>query len=79
MTKRAIKESDHYAKQATAWACGTLAKLCCDFVPNELGGWDVETPEGWKVARDWRELCEIAKQVQDAYHRSRQLERTQSS
>ena len=71
--------ADRYAKQATAWACATLNYLCCDFEPNDIGGWDVETPEGWKVASDWRELCEIAEQVQNAYHRSRQLERKQSS
>lgn len=61
MTKQATKE----ARNGVTWAAGTLAKHKCKMYSTKAGSWDVELPDGsWRAAEDWRELVDVAREVQ---------------
>ena len=55
---------DHAARTSTAWAAGTLKNLGCTLYAVDHGGWDIETPFGWRAAENWRELCDVAQEIQ---------------
>lgn len=58
-----IQEANEQAKQATAWAAGTLTLHGCELHDAGRDGWDVLTPSGWRTAANYRELCELAREV----------------
>lgn len=59
-----IQEASEQAKQATAWAAGTLTLHGATLYAVEGGAWDVELKDGsWRAAENYRELCEVAREV----------------
>lgn len=51
---------------AVTWAALTLSAAKCVLHPLPVG-WDVELPDGsWRAANDWRELCNVAREVRHA-------------
>ena len=54
---------EHHRKIATAWATQTLllAGATLYFAPG--GAWDIETPNGWRTAETWQDLCSVARTV----------------
>jgi hypothetical protein len=54
---------EHQSRIATNWAAATLTSRGC--VLHALrAGWDIELPDGsWRAANDWRELCQVAREV----------------
>lgn len=59
--------SSEQARQAVGWAAATLTQLGCTLHavgPARSYQWDVETPFGWRAVNSWRELCEVAAEVQ---------------
>jgi hypothetical protein len=56
----------HHARIATSWAAAALSAEGCTLHATKHG-WDVETPNGWRVANNWRELCAVAKEVRAAH------------
>jgi hypothetical protein len=54
---------DKQAREATAWAAGTITRFGGTLYPV-TGGWDVELADGsWRAAEGWRGLCEVAHEV----------------
>jgi hypothetical protein len=56
---------DHWRRQATSWACATIAAagwtLRVD--PHNADGWEATDGERCLVVADWRDLCVFAKEV----------------
>jgi hypothetical protein len=57
-------ETDDYARQALAWACGTIKRFGGVIHMADDGFWDVLTPKGWKSAATWQEMCRMAESLQ---------------
>ncbi len=63
MSKQVTQES----RNGVTWAAGILAKHKCKLYSTTAGALDIELPDGsWRAAEDWRELCDVAKEIQMA-------------
>lgn len=50
------------SRKAVTWAAATLTAKGCT-LHSTVYGWDIETPNGWRTADNWRELCAVAHEV----------------
>ena len=66
------KTTTHQARETTSWAAGTITRFGGTLHPipeREGGGWDIETPDGWRTANNWRELAALAHEIAEAHWR----------
>ncbi len=60
------RAEEKHRREATAWAALTIRAHGAKLHPTENGAWDVELASGaWSAANDWRELCNIAHEIQN--------------
>lgn len=55
--------ADFMRRQAVSVSAATLSGMGCTLHSAGADGWDVETPIGWRTARDGRELWAIVEEI----------------